>query len=98
MTRSKLGEEEGTDSVQLCERDLPPPVRETNLLVKHVKLQLNQGQAGREVGEGGGLVGHGFGLVGCWLDMVQCTPCSAQGQQYCSHGCFVFCRATTSLK
>ena len=47
VTRSKLGEEEGTDSVQLCERDLPPPVRELNLLVKHVKLQLDQGQGGR---------------------------------------------------
>ena len=43
----------GSDSLQLCERDLPPPVRELNLLVKHVTLQLDQGQAGRGVGEGG---------------------------------------------
>ena len=84
VTRAKLGEQ-WTDSVQLGERGLPP-VRELNLPVKLVtstkaRVLLRLVRA----------LGLGWlGLLG-WLDMVQCTPCSAQGQQHWSRRCFVFC-------
>ena len=94
VTRSKLSEE-WTDSVQLCERNLPP-VRELNLLlVKHVTLRLDQDQGGGEVGEGAGvgLVGV-VGLVGhgAMHTLLRPGPPALLSWMLC------FLPATTSLK
>ena len=76
-----------------CVSDLPP-VRELNLLVKHVTLQLDQYQGGRGVGEGViGLVGVGV-VVGHGAMHTMLRP----GPAALLSGMLCFLPATTSLK
>ena len=76
-----------------------PPVRELNLLVKLVTLQLDQYQDGHGVGEGViGLVGVGLGVVvghGAMHTMVH--PGLAAAAALLS-GMLCFLPATPSLK
>ena len=74
-----------------------PPVRELNLLVKLVTLQLDQYQDGHGVGEGVmGLVGVGLGVVGhgAMHTMVHPGPAAAA----LLSGMLCFLPTTPSLK